>query len=216
MASGGLGTLFDGLRVQVRSFEDWWFDTTRSVKTSGNQKVSKSSTIVGEIRDSFSYFPVRVANGRTALQALPVTNHAEYTFIDIGSGKGRMLFVAAELPFRKVLGVEFATDLHEQALVNIKQYNHRKQRCSHLESANADAAQFEFPSGNLVIYLFNPFGPDVMERMLSNLDRSLEKDPRHVVIVLLWPESAHLVAGMEKMRSYQLTRRHHIYQTVRR
>jgi cyclopropane fatty-acyl-phospholipid synthase-like methyltransferase len=136
--------------------------------------------------------------------------------VDVGSGKGRMLFVAAEYPFRRVIGVEFATDLHELAQANIARYRHAGQRCREIASVHADAAEFEFPEGNLVVYLFNPFGPEVMGRMLANLERSLEKHPRHVIVVMLWPEQSHLVEQMPVMRVYRKTRRHHIYEAGER
>jgi hypothetical protein len=200
------------IRSYVRSIEDWWFDRTRSVQTSGNVKAFAGSKVVGEIKDSFTHIPVRVANARTALRELPINNHSEYTFIDMGSGKGRMLFVAAEHPFRKVRGVEFVIDLHEQARDNIRRNNHWRQKCVDIESINADAAEFEFPHENMVIYLFNPFGPEVLGRMLINLERAIDKHPRHVVILLLYPKFSHVVAGMRGMHLYKQTRRHHIYQ----
>ena len=125
-----------------------------------------------------------------------------------------MLFVASEYPFRKVMGVEFSGDLHEEAKVNIGTYKHGRQRCGDIESVHADAATFEFPDEKLVIYMFNPFGPEVMRAMLANLERSLKRSPRHVVVVMLWPERADVVAGMAWMREYRKTRRYHVYQTV--
>jgi SAM-dependent methyltransferase len=201
------------VKERVRACEEWWFDTTRRVKTAGDEAAPEASGVVGEIRDSHIYAPVRVANAHAALRDLPIGDYSEYTFVDVGSGKGRMLFVAAEYPFRRVIGVEFATDLHELAQANIARYRHAGQRCREIASVHADAAEFEFPEGNLVVYLFNPFGPEVMRRMLENLERSIERRPRHVVMVMLWPENAEMVAGMRGMRAYRQTRRHHIYQT---
>jgi len=40
-------------------------------------------------------------------------NHSEFTFIDFGSGKGRVLFLASEYPYKKIIGVELARMLHE-------------------------------------------------------------------------------------------------------
>ncbi len=201
------------VKGRVRACEDWWFDTTRRVKTAGDAAAPAASGVVGEIRDSHIYAPVRAANAHAALRDLPIGDYAQYTFVDVGSGKGRMLFVAAEYPFRRVVGVEFATDLHEQALANIARYRYAGQRCRDIASVHADAAEFEFPDGNLVVYLFNPFGPEVMGRMLANLERSIERRPRHVVVVMLWPENAEMVAQMRGMQAYRQTRRHHIYQT---
>jgi SAM-dependent methyltransferase len=181
-----------------------------------------ASKIVGEISDSHIYGPVRVANAHAALRDLPLGgaqdggggDYSQYTFIDMGSGKGRVLFVAAEYPFRKVVGVEFDRGLHELSVANIERYKHRRRRCGEMESVNADAAGFEFPAGKLVIYMFNPFGPEVLGRMLDNLERSLERAPQHVAVVMLWPEYADVVARRGWLREWRKTRRHHIFETV--
>jgi len=200
------------VKAWVRACEDLWFDATRRVITTGDAPKPSSSEIVGELRDCHVYAPVRAANARAALRDLPVADPGQYTFVDVGSGKGRVLFLAAELPFRKVIGVEFATGLHRQALENIARYRQWGRRCGDIESILADAAQFDFPNDNLVLFLFNPFGPEVMARMLGNLERSIRMHPRHVVVVMLWPENADLVGRMEGMRLFRRTSRYHIYQ----
>jgi SAM-dependent methyltransferase len=222
-----LDSLKSDVKERVRACEDWWFDTTRRVHTSGLVRRPEASKIVGEIRDSHMYGPVRVANAHAALRDLPLGgardggtqdggagggDYSQYTFIDVGSGKGRVLFVAAEYPFRKVIGVEFSNALHDDALANLKRYKHPRRRCADIEPVHADARDFEFPDDNLVIYLFNPFGPEVMERMLANLERSLERRPRHVIVVMLWPDHSDVVEGRAIMRVYRKTRRHHIFE----
>src|SRR5260370_4537267 len=84
--------LASNLKLRERAAEDWWFDTTRSVQTSGVLPRSNPSDVVGELKDGRQYGPVRAANARTALRELPIKNYSAYTFIDIGSGKGRVLF----------------------------------------------------------------------------------------------------------------------------
>jgi cyclopropane fatty-acyl-phospholipid synthase-like methyltransferase len=164
------------------------------------------------------YGPVRVANAHAALRDLPLGggDYSQYTFIDVGSGKGRVLFVAAEYPFRKVMGVEFSNALHDDAVANLKRYKFPRRRCADIEPVHADAREFEFPNDNLVIYLFNPFGDEVMERMLENLERSLKRHPRHVIVVMLWPEHSDVVERMAIMRVYRKTRRHHIFEAGER
>jgi SAM-dependent methyltransferase len=218
-----LDSVKNDVKERVRACEDWWFDTTRRVQTSGLVQRPRTATqIVGEIRDSHMYGPVRVANAHAALRDLPLGgarnggagggDYSRYTFIDMGSGKGRVLFVAAEYPFRKVIGVEFSNALHDDAVANLKRYKHPKRRCDDIEPVHVDARDFEFPNDNLVIYLFNPFGPEVMERMLANLEKSLEKHPRHAIVVMLWPDHSDVVERMAIMRVYKKTRRHHIFE----
>lgn len=201
------------IRTGIRSIEDWWFDTTRSVETCAHLPQPDPSQVVGDLADSLTYAPVRANNVRSSLRDLPIRNYSDHLFIDIGSGKGRVLFVAAEFPFRKVIGVEFATPIHQYALANIQRFNHWRQKCPSIESINANAMEYDFPNENLVLYLCNPFGPQIMSRMLDNLKHSLDTNPRHVIIVMLWPERAQQVAQMRHMQPYRQNRRYHIYQT---
>jgi SAM-dependent methyltransferase len=213
MANGKLSPSPQKIKLLLRSMEDWWFDKTRSIQTSGYESI-KQSQVVGALGDSNMYGPVRVSNAHHALLDLPIADFRDYTFIDVGSGKGRVLFIAAEHPFRRVCGVEFAHHLHEESRANIQHYRHRRQRCTNIESIHANAAELDFPDENLVLYLFNPFGPEVMSRMLANLEQSIARCPRHVILLLLWPEQSDLVSRMQGMHLYKQIRRHHIYQTT--
>ena len=202
-----LGTLRDGLR----GIEEWWFDRSRGVRTAGNASFRETADAVGAgTGDGEIYVPARVANGRAAIAEAPVRDRAGYTFVDLGSGKGRMLFVAAEMGFGRCVGVEFSRSLEAQAAENIRRF--RRRRGAALESVLADAAEFRFPAGNLVIYMFNPFGAETMKRVLGNLARSIAEAPRHVVVVLLWPEQGAMVAGVPGLRQVRVTRRHEIYE----
>jgi hypothetical protein len=86
------------------------------------------------------------------------------TFVDLGCGKGRPLLIASELGFRKVIGVEFALEL-----VEICQLNLRKTHAANAAVVHSDAADFAFPDGDLVLYLYNPFGLEVMNKVVANL-----------------------------------------------
>jgi predicted RNA methylase len=43
-----------------------------------------------------------------------------FSFVDFGSGKGRVLLVASHYPFREVVGVEFSPELQKIAEGNIR------------------------------------------------------------------------------------------------
>lgn len=203
------------LRKWVTRAQGWWYDTTRHVDTSGYVRLDRL-TLVGSMKTGHEYLAGRPGVVRPILRSLPISNHADYTFVDLGSGKGRVLFLAAEYPFRKIEGVEFARELHETAVDNIRRYRHPTQRCRQIESLNADAADYAFPKGNLVVYLFNPFGPNVMEKVLSNLAASIRDVPRHVIVVIVWPELAFLADETPWLRLHsQAVNRHRIYSDYR-
>jgi len=118
----------------------------------------------------------------------------EFTFIDLGSGKGRTLLMASDYPFRRIIGVELFPALHAIAENNIAAYKKESQLCFDLKSICADARNFEFPVEPMVIYLFNPLPAAGLRVVLENLKQSLERFRRTVYILYHNPEHEHLLA----------------------
>ena len=108
-----------------------------------------------------------------ALHEQTQLNFADFTFLDLGSGKGRTLLMASEYPFRRIVGVELLPSLNEIARENLAAYKSESQKCFAVESTCADATQFPFPEGPLLIYLFNPFPESGLRRVIANLEQSL-------------------------------------------
>jgi predicted metallo-beta-lactamase superfamily hydrolase len=48
-----------------------------------------------------------------------------------------------------------------------------------------DAANYRFPSGPLVVYLYHPFCRPVLEKVLRNLGRSLAEEPRDAAVIYI-------------------------------
>ena len=70
----------------------------------------------------------------------------DFTFIDFGSGKGRALLMASDLPFRRVIGLEFSRELHAIAQRNIQVYKRAAQGSRRMESRCLDFAHFVLPA----------------------------------------------------------------------
>lgn len=98
-----------------------------------------------------------------ALRLLPI-RYEDFVFVDLGAGKGRVLLIASTFPFKRVVGVEFAKELVDTARRNLHLC-----KCDRAEVLCMDAAEYDFPSENLVVYLFNPFSHPLMERIFSRL-----------------------------------------------
>ncbi len=111
----------------------------------------------------------------------------DFTFVDFGSGKGRTLLYASRFAFRRIVGVEFAQELHAIAERNFRAFGGREQRCVDIRSVCMDAASFEIPAGNCVFYFFHPFGRDVMARVLGNMERSYREHPRAFLVLYYHP-----------------------------
>jgi SAM-dependent methyltransferase len=107
----------------------------------------------------------------------------EFTFIDIGSGKGRALLLAAEYPFRRILGIELLPGLHRVAQENIKKYESDSQQCFAIDCLLGDACEFAFPPEPTVLYLFKPLPESGLVKMVSNLEHSLREHVRPVFVL---------------------------------
>lgn len=170
-------------RYSVCIFLGKQWDRTHRVDTGGQIEI-QSLDVVGPNADM----------GYPAVSTSPSTfayfsrffpqDRSQYSFVDLGCGKGRTLLLASKLGFRKVVGVEFAGSLCEIARANIARFampEERRVRCS---VVHADATQFELPNGNLVLYFGNPFGLELWPAMLANIAESLRRNPRHIRLVL--------------------------------
>lgn len=128
------------------------------------------------------YQPTEPTLFREMMASLPI-EFDQFTFVDLGSGKGRTLLMASEYPFRRIVGVESIAELHRMAQQNIRDYRSPTQRCAQIEVVYADASEFVFPETPLVLYLFNPLPEAGLRRVIRNLERSLELSPRTIWIV---------------------------------
>ncbi len=108
-----------------------------------------------------------------------VVDPASYVFIDLGCGKGRTLIVAAQLGFAQVIGVEFARELADVAEKNLRVLNIGNGIIIH-----GDAAEYDFPDSNFVLYMYNPFMADVMSEVIHRLENFCAKHPRRRIFVI--------------------------------
>jgi SAM-dependent methyltransferase len=98
---------------------------------------------------------------------------AGYTFIDIGCGKGRPLIIASEHPFEHVLGYDISADLVKIANANGDAMAKRFPARPPIRAIHADVTDMAMPSGNVVLFLFNPFGPELIATLLQKLETGL-------------------------------------------
>ena len=121
----------------------------------------------------------------------------EFTFIDLGSGKGRALLMAAEQAFQRIIGVELIPDLNQRCLENIHAFKQLHGESGRLEALCMDARDFQFPLEPLVVYLFNPFPEPVFAAVIESLRRSAESNSRPVFVAYRYTEHESLLAASD-------------------
>jgi SAM-dependent methyltransferase len=122
---------------------------------------------------------------RTALSSLPSPD--SYSFIDLGCGKGRPLLVASEFSFRALIGVELSSALVEAARANAAVLRQKFPKRVPIRVDVGDASVYPFPVGNFVVFLYNPFGEEVVAKVVAAIEAALGGERRSIFVVYYNP-----------------------------
>jgi len=161
------------------------FDLIHGTDTGGRVPAEELplSDLTSEV--SFSYVGSDPGIVRRALALLPAPD--TFTFIDLGCGKGRVLLVASELPFRAIVGADISAELVETAQTNARIFARRFPERTPIRAEMGDAGRFQFPAGDFVLFLYHPFGEEIMKRVVAAAEAALALAPRRIFVVYYNP-----------------------------
>jgi len=156
-------------------FGDFWFDI----------KYKTDTRRVIDPNRGLRYAPTK-ANPFIKLMN-NLTFPPESVFVDLGAGKGRPVLIASGYGFKKVVGVEYSPILCEIARKNIAAYREKTGNATEMEIIESDVIDYEVRNDENVFFLFNPFDGNVLDRVMGNIGRSLEKNPRKIWLIYHLP-----------------------------
>lgn len=177
-----LVVLLKGEAGRHRYIYDTSWDRAHGVFTNGADDIDELNAPEHAKKGAYGYEPTPPEGFAYLLGQLGPGSWESYTFVDLGSGKGRALLLAAFAGFRKVIGIEFAEELHAVACRNIEAVSERVPG-TEIISIRADARTFEPPPESTICFINNPFGPEVLDPVLDNLEASLAARPRPFKII---------------------------------
>lgn len=136
--------------------------------------------LAGALADCNRYVPstwslVEAVSKRLARELDPTRTG----FVDLGSGKGKALIVAARAGWCSVRGVELSEHLHLIATDNLRKLGFG----THVRSGFGDAAELEPGLEECAIYLFNPFTGKTLEHCLDRIVLAGERATRWIAYV---------------------------------
>lgn len=167
----------------ARRITDTGFDKKYGIDTADVIELKDLQIEDTNINQATWYEPMSHKNFYAIMDRINI-QHDQYIFVDVGSGKGKVLLLASKFPFNKIIGVEYAQQLNRVAQQNIKNYSDIKQQCFDVETKCIDAIKYEIPENNLVLFFYSPFSDaQIMRSILNNVTRSLENHPRHIMII---------------------------------
>jgi SAM-dependent methyltransferase len=204
--------LLPGLKVS-EGFTRHPFDDEFGVRTSGLVVGRHLKSGHPHDRHATAYFGVAPSVFHALLRRWQRSQQAwpmeEFTFIDVGAGMGRAVLLAAQLPFRRVVGVELNPTLARIARKNLAVIRASGRALAPMKIVCGDAVEFRLPAGPCVAFLFNPFGAPVMRRLLASWRKSLAGRPRGLDLLYVNNEQECVLerqAGFARLFSGQVRR----------
>jgi SAM-dependent methyltransferase len=176
------------------------FDRALGTDTSGFVAAEKLPSSPLDSQKKHCYAGSQPSIIRSVLAALPSLEN--FTFVDLGCGKGRPLLVASEFPFRDLVGVELAPELAAEARKNAAILQQRFPARVPVRIVTADASTFPFPAGNLVVFLYNPFGEEVIAKVIAGIEAALVSKNRALFVVYYNPVYGHCFDASPALTRY--------------
>lgn len=111
----------------------------------------------------------------------------EKNLVDVGSGKGRIMIVAAHYGFTTIKGIDFAKELCDTAKRNINKIKARFPDIT-FKIYCKDVLNYMVAADDNVFFLFNPFNGEIMEKFLEKIDQSVQEHPRTIYLIYANPQ----------------------------
>ena len=151
------------------------FDRQHGVETGGLLYAKKIPSGHAHDAQSTAYFGSQPSVVHMALQQwiaeLRETGQhpRDFTFVDIGCGKGRVLMLASEFPFQRVIGLELSPEMVERARENLKRWAAAPHRCKDISVVQGDVLEFPLPEGPALLFMYHPFEEELFGRWVQSL-----------------------------------------------
>lgn len=172
--------LYRGLR-KVQSYLDGKLDRRYGLDTRGVLFAAEMPFSSPHKQFACNYQPTSEFTFKRLMAHLP-KDLSGFDFVDVGCGKGRVLFYATAWQFNRIIGVEFAPPLAAFAKRNVALYapatgDYR------IEARCQDAVDMEVPEGPCVFFFASPFIDPVLARVLTKIEASYRAHPRKMFVI---------------------------------
>jgi SAM-dependent methyltransferase len=179
------------LSVAISAVADLFFDLRHGTDTARVVGINELDVRSENIAHAVHYQATKAAPLTKLLRRLRLPEKS--VFVDYGAGKGRVLLLAAKLPFKRVVGVEFSAKLCAIAERNVELFRRKYPVMVPVEIVTADAAQFELRHDENVFYFYNPFDAALLDQVMRKIGESLNAHPRPAWIIYGAPCHARVI-----------------------
>ena len=183
--------------IQIRVvITDMWFDLKNGTDTTSPIELDELFITSNNKELGTAYEPTAVLVLRKLFARLVIPNNS--ILVDFGCGKGRVLMIASEFGFKEVRGVDFSSKLCKIAINNCQKYKEKMQSTIIYRIFQSDVVDYQIKNDENVFYLFNPFGAEILDQVLNNIQLSLSDNPRKIWIIYYNPKFQDIIKNMNQ------------------
>lgn len=142
-----------------------------------------SGEVMPGVIDNNDRFPGSMGLQNSPLKVLDMVNNfmkdveniEDYTFLDVGSGKGKIILhqLISGAPYKKYVGVEIDNQFNDIALNNLKTTNIEIDK--EVNFINIDINDYDFSEEKCVYYLYYPLTPEIFNKLILDKWETLSK-----------------------------------------
>lgn len=104
--------------------------------------------------------------------------------VDLGCGKGYVLYCLNRMGFTRADGVEYNARLAATARRNMEQLG----IADDVTVYNCDVVEFDRYDDYQIFFMFHPFGTKTMGRVVHLIEESLARKPRRLTVIYFYPQ----------------------------
>lgn len=154
------------------------------LNTSNPSELKDLTIVNGDIKlssryEAVNYFILEALIERVK-QLTPSRN-----FTDLGCGKGRAMAVAAHYGFTNITGIDFASEVCENARKNMEQT--AEDFAIRYRVICGNVLDYAITENDCIFFMFNPFSQQTLSAFLEKVEESLLEHPRQIYFLYASP-----------------------------
>ena len=186
--------LIDTVKIYLLKIDIRIFDYKYNVKTHKDLNINNLKFNSINKKEAFNYETVAIFSIKKILNNIDI--NINDIFIDFGCGKGRVLLIASQYKFKKIIGIEFSPELVDIARSNVsicKDYN--SFNIDIIKIIESDVLDYKYNNNETVFYLYNPFSNIILDQLCGQIMESIRHKPRRVYMIYVNPKFHNIIVA---------------------
>ena len=201
------------VKYQIMLAEDYYFDFKYKTDTNKKAALEDLEILSANSLHGFKYQATPIKPLKRIFQKINGVLD-EKVLVDFGCGKGRVLMIASLFNYREVRGVEFSRELCRIATENCAKFARSIQANTIFKVIESDVTGYQIKPDENIFFFYNPFDSIVLRKVIGNIIRSIETNPRKVFLIYYNPRIRDVIEEREIFTKYHAAKKIAIYTNI--